>query len=425
MTRNPKRIFLLLALLSSAINLGALFALHPTMDPTKLDGDALEYFNLAGRIVDGTYQFDSRRVLGHVFILAAFRTITGANLVALQALVTFVFSMSAPLAYCLARRFTKNELVAATVGIVTAFWPLFLIYGKTLYSETTALPFFLLFLALLPRGSAALVPGAVPTWRWILSGAILAVAMLIRPMYLLFLPFVPLILSFEARHSPQVVRAIGWVALGWAVALAPWSIYASVHAGRALLLSANGGETLAGGLNPNLLKHGYGVYVAPDGRRTWTGPGKWVGESETGYLSPEDLALPRMERDKLLKQRTTDWILSNPGSAARLEAAKLTYMWGIYPFWNGLAQTLFGNVPTLLLIVGGVEALRRLRPSWQSLAMLWLLPLFTSGVALASWGSWRFRQPADVGLITLTVFFVWLLVSPSSLELRDDTPRPA
>jgi hypothetical protein len=418
LTRGPRRTFLLLLLLSCELNIGALLASHPVTDPSKLDGDALEYFNLAGRIVDGTYAFDSRRVLGHVLILAAFRTLTGANLVALQTLVTLVFSTSAPIAYLLARRFTKNESVAAVVGIVTAVWPLFVFYGRTLYSETTALPFFLLFLTSLPRGGVARLPGALSIRRCLLSGALLAVCMLIRPMYLIFAPFVPLVLWLEADCSAKVARAVGWVALGCALGLAPWSIYASVRAGTPLLLSANGGETLAGGLNPALVQQGYGVYVAPDGRRTWTGPGKWLGESDTGYLSQEELQLPRVERDKLLKRRTLDWIFANPGSVAYLEGAKLAYMWGVYPLWNGLSQTLLGNVPTLLALAGGALGLVRLRRAWKRLAMLWVLPLFTSTVALISWGSWRFREPADVGLITLAVLFAWACAAPEKVELR-------
>jgi hypothetical protein len=37
------------------------------------------------------------------------------------------------------------------------------------------------------------------------------------------------------------------------------------------------------------------------------------------------------------------------------------------------------------------------------LARLWILPLFTSAVCLISWGSWRFRQPADAALLAFCV----------------------
>src|SRR4051812_31354369 len=133
-TRGPVPALLLLMLLSAAVTLLA-FALRPVRLPAELDADAREYFDLAGRLLTGTFQFDSRRVLGHALVLAAFRALTGDNLVALQVLVILVFAAAAPMAALLARRFTRNERLAVTVGVLTALWPPFVIYGRTLYSE--------------------------------------------------------------------------------------------------------------------------------------------------------------------------------------------------------------------------------------------------------------------------------------------------
>jgi hypothetical protein len=407
--------FLLLFAFSALVNGGGLLLAPPPADPAKLDPDAREYFDLAGRILDGTYEFDSRRVLGHVAILAFFRLFTGANLVALQALVTMVFSLSAPMAYLLARRFVTQGPVALAVGVATALWPLFVTYGRTLYSETTALPVFLAFLSLLP------VAPARPS-RWVASGALLGACMLIRPMYLLFLPFVPFVLRFETGDSGRTARAVAWIGLGCALALAPWSVYASVEAGRPLLLSTNGGENLAGGYNPRLIEEGYRFWTAPDGRRTWVGPGKWLAEEQTGYLTEDEQKLPRFERERRLSERSAAWIVANPGPALYLVLAKLSYMWGVYPFWNGLAQTLFGNIPILLVELGAVLALVRIRRARDRLARLWMLPLFTSAVALVSWGSWRFREPADVGLITLSIFFLWSRLAPTTASLEPERP---
>jgi len=76
-------------------------------------------------------------------------------------------------------------------------------------------------------------------------------------------------------------------------------------------------------------------------------------------------------------------------------------MWGIYPFWNGRSQTLLGNVPTAVLLLMALFALVRLRGCLRSLVTIWTLPVFVSLVAILSWGSWRFRQPGDLGLILL------------------------
>src|SRR5689334_20954647 len=88
--RGPAATLLLLMALSAAVTLLA-FALRPVRLPAELDADAREYFDLAGRLLTGTFQFDSRRVLGHALVLAAFRAVTGDNMVALQVLVILIF----------------------------------------------------------------------------------------------------------------------------------------------------------------------------------------------------------------------------------------------------------------------------------------------------------------------------------------------
>jgi hypothetical protein len=77
-------------------------------------------------------------------------------------------------------------------------------------------------------------------------------------------------------------------------------------------------------------------------------------------------------------------------------------MWGVYPMTrNGTAQMLAGNLPTIALLLFVALALVTQRGGRAGLVRFWALPLFVSGVALISWGSWRFRQPGDVGLIAL------------------------
>jgi hypothetical protein len=404
-------VFVGILAISCAVNLAVLFTLGPVSQASQLDSDEVEYYNLSGDLLHRTYEFSPRRVLGHAVVLAAFRWTVGDNMTALQSLVAILFSFSAPMAYLVARRFCPTQWIAAVIGLAVAFWPPLVAYGITLYSETTALPFFLAFLAALPSGRR-LTSNPAPAWRWIVSGVMLGVCMLIRPMYLLFTPFVPLIIWAEENNLRSAAWRTVLLAIGCAAVVSPWSLYASIKVGKPLLLSTNGGETLAGGLNPNLIRNGYMVQVMPDGRKTWTGPGKWIVDINTGFLHKEELTLSQDTKDRLLKERTMRWIISNPRAVMYLETAKLAYMWGIYPFWNGAKQTLLGNIPTILLLTACAWALTRLRTQWHSLAMLWCMPLFVSLVALVSWGSWRFRQPADVALLTIAVLLASSLFLP-------------
>jgi hypothetical protein len=174
----------------------------------------------------------------------------------------------------------------------------------------------------------------------------------------------------------------------------------SAREGHFVLVTANDGETLAGGLNPELLRLD-GVFRTPEDRITWVGPGKWLPPDATGYLTREELDLPYAQARALLAERAMSWIESHPGEVAYITARKLLYMWGIYPFWNGLAQSVLGNFLLLPLIAAAGIAVWRARREPLRLAMFWSLPIFSSLVACISWGSWRFRMPGDLGLIVL------------------------
>lgn len=72
-----------------------------------------------------------------------------------------------------------------------------------------------------------------------------------------------------------------------------------------------------------------------------------------------------------------------------------------WKIWNELSQSVLGNFPLLVLVAAAV-ALRRHWFKARALALVWTLPIFSTAVALTSWGSWRFRMPADIGIIVLS-----------------------
>lgn len=413
----PRYLFLLLLALSLSVRIGASLALGAVRaDPSLLDVDEQEYYQYAGDLLQGKYEFNSRRTLGHIAVIALYRLLTFDHFVPTQLLATAVFSLAPPLMYLLVRRITRNNLVAAIVGLLVVFWPPYIYYGNSLYSETTALPLFTAFLLLLPRGSI-LTTHPDGSWRrWVGCGVLLGLCMLIRPMYLMFVPLAVLIVFLEELQWKTAFRRAGILLAGCFLVVLPWSIYMSTNAGTLVLVSANGGETISGGLNPALIEQGYQTFVAPDGRITWTGPGKWLPRHESGYLTQtEEQKLPYIEQDKLLKQRTLAWIGQHPVETLYLQAAKLLYMWGFYPLRFD-KQTLLGSIPTILALVFSVASLMRFRHYSRHLCRFWILPLFVCGIALISWGSWRFRQPGDLGILTLsTLFLLSLFIQPPDL----------
>lgn len=412
----PKYTFIALMVLSALVYLTISFVLGPRMDPSLLDADEREYYDLAGLLINGTYEFNARRTPAFVFVMALMRLVTRDSLIAIQMIVTTLFSLSAPLLYLLVKRTIGDRRVAVVAALFVVLWPPFWFYGRTLYSETVALPAFIGFLLLLPCGSRLTAVRDSIQWRCLIAGAAFGLCMLLRPMYLLFSPFAIAILFLEeARFRTALKRAV-WLTIGCAFTVLPWSIFITLQTGTPILLSANGGETLAGGLNPVWAKTGYQEFTTSDGRRYWAGPGKWLADSENGYLQPEDFKLPYIQRDKLLRQRTIAWVLQHPGQAMSIQCSKLLYMWGFFPFWQGLKQTLGGNVPSIIALLLGMVSLIRFRQYWRELSRFWVLPIFVSSVALVSWGSWRFRQPGDIGLLVLCALFVLsLAIQPAKL----------
>lgn len=400
-----------LYLLALICLIGANFFLARALDPQALDADEGEYYLLSQTPLFSHAELCFRRTLGHPILLKLFSHF-GSDLYTLRLAVMFFFATVAPLTYLLLRRLCGSERVALLSGIITALWPNFLYYGSSLYSEATSLPFFVFFLILLVH----LLRQASPWWQSIVAGIVLGVCCHIRPMYLLFLPLALGLLAVSCGKSWRTafVKAFPFF-LGWVLCVAPWSLWISHVGGKPILLSANGGETLAGGLNPHVLRLGQKTFTTSDGRTSWFGPGKWSATTE--LLSDEEESLPYLRKDELLRQRALHWIWENPASAAYLEMSKLAYMWlGIplppSPFslflWMGVLPLLVLETFALMALILWFRHRISIPP------MLCLLPLFSSLVALISWGSWRFRQPADIGLIGLAALAITYWVSPKS-----------
>ena len=379
--------------------------------PIQLEADEREYYDIAMGILSGQVSFTPRRSLGFPVLEAGIKALTN-NFIVLQSSIAAIYSLAAPLLFLLVKKLTGDARIAAGSAIALMLWPPAIYYGLSLYSEAVALPLFLLSLVLIPAGSRIRPVAERGVLLAIAGGVCLGITTHVRPMYLLSLPVILLILLIEDNRLIVAVQRFALVVAGFGLVIAPWSVFMSARYHHLILVTSNGGETLAGGLTPELLKMNGRRHIQLIDRVTWEGPGKWLPIDRNGYLTKVELALPYDRQDALLTARTIDWAEQHPLEAASLELSKVRYLWG----FSGIAendpyQTIFGAVPTILLLLCGAIALWRMSPAqrWQY-PRLWLLPLFVSGVSLISWGSWRFRQAGDAGLIALSVIGVGLLV---------------
>ena len=99
----PTFYFFLLAIVSFVVYAGMSLATHHVDNPSLLDSDESDYYNLAGNLIHNNYTFDLRRPPIHVLILCILRILAFNNLRATQVLVSLTFSLSGPMMYLLAR----------------------------------------------------------------------------------------------------------------------------------------------------------------------------------------------------------------------------------------------------------------------------------------------------------------------------------
>ena len=369
--------------------------------PFALEADEREYFTMAQDILSGALQITPRRTLGFPLIETIPKLFTD-NFIVLQSFITTIYALSAPLLFVLVQQLTSDRRIAMTSALALMLWPPALYYGISLYSEAVAMPMILLFLILLPKGSRICAPPAHRAAMAVVSGMILALATHVRPMYLLFLPVTLIIVLWEEQRLDRAIARFALVLAGFALFVAPWSIFMSTRFHHTILVTSNGGETLSGGLNPELLKIRDFRPIKLADRTAWVGPGKWLPIADNGYLTDADRGLSYEQMDALLKARTIRWVEDHPADAAYLEFNKLRYMWGFGSFDDtSPLQTWAGAVPTILVLFAALASWLAMPSLRGRYARLWLLPLFVSGVALVSWGSWRFRQVGDAGLIAL------------------------
>ncbi|MDB5577992.1 MAG: hypothetical protein JWR80_3168 [Bradyrhizobium sp.] len=406
----PSRIFLKLYAVSLTIDLlvGLIFRFRAS--PWALEADEREYYEIARNMLSGTVALTPRRSLGFPLLESALQYVTG-NFVVLQCAIAAIYALSVPLLFVLARRLTEDVRVATASAVALMLWPPALYYGVSLYSEAVALPLLLLTLVVLPIGSrlaTVQVRAGLPAFA---SGICLALTTHVRPMYLLFLPVILLIILLEERRIDVAIKRFALVVAGFGLLIAPWSIYMSMRYHHVIIVTSNGGETLAGGLSPQLLKMTGNQQIRLRDRTSWVGPGKWLTLEGNGYLSKAEQALPYDQMDGLLKARTLQWAESHPADAAYLEFSKLRYLWGFSSFAdNDVNQTIFGAIPTIILLCASIACWLMIPQLRWRYPRLWLLPLFVSGVALISWGSWRFRQAGDAGLLAFCVIGIFLLL---------------
>lgn len=297
----------------------------------------------------------------------------------------------------------KSALLA---GVATAVYPGAISTSTFVLSEAPFCPFMLLHLALWvmawkatdKRGQAGLAVG---------SGVLAGVATLMRPSWLLFVPFAVGLALIGSRQQRVRHAWIGtWLVIGLVVAMSPWWIRNWRITGSFVPTTLQTGESLYDGLNP---------------QATGASDMRFVDRFRT-ELRQEDASRAAVDGDGVsfeqrLDRRMRDaaltWAGENPGQVVRLAGVKFLRMWNIWPNEPSLRNPLFcvivmlGYAPLLVLALCG---LWKFAGRGWPYVMCFLPAVYFTCLHVVFIGSIRYRQPAMLALVILGAGFVGQLI---------------
>ena len=391
--------------LAFALRLGAAVSVQHLLDHRLhrmflIPGDAEGYWELGRKLATGAPYalYDPpRRVLrtpGFPLVLAAGMSVFGANYLALRCLLAGIGALACVLVYWLgcALQDRESALVAASLAAIS---PAQIGMSVLFLSDTcfaVALLAAVLCLAKLVVRDEFTVPGSAKRFRLLalLAGLLNGVACLFRPSWLLFVPL--FLCVWIARGRTRVLAECGFMLLGLALALAPWTYRNYQVTGHFVLTSLWLGPSLYDGLQPGA-----------------------TGESDMRFVEQDGLYARLSEYEVDQHYRRAAWTIawSDPGRVLRLAAIKIWRFWKPWPSAPQLNQPLFQGVVAvysvvILLCAAAGSLLPVSGPSgthpsrfWRNLLsagpILYLAALHTVFV-----GSLRYRLPPEFALLVLS-----------------------
>ena len=287
-------------------------------------------------------------------------------------------------------------------GLVVTIDPILLLHSTQLMTETLATLLALLLLLVLLQSDG----GSKPRWM-LLAGAIVGLAILCRPTFLVFAGLAWLVIAVR-RHWKSLVM----FSLATGAVLLPWIVRNYLVLGKPVVTTTHGGYTLLLGNNPLFYEHlrsaPYGTTWNPD--RFDTG---WINNhvsDDPGFdFWPEKTSLTEsggsrgeVNDDRFAYQVAFHSMRAEPTSFAWSCLVRLGRLWSPLPhqlkpdesFSTRLLRYAAGAWYLVVLGMAGVGCWRK-KSSWMSDPWIWglLLCLAFSLVHVFYWSQIRMRAP--------------------------------
>jgi 4-amino-4-deoxy-L-arabinose transferase-like glycosyltransferase len=364
-------------------------------------GDSESYWTLARTIAAGEpfeYGRNGPRIFrtpGYPALLAPLFLIFGGDppVMAARCLSAIFSTIAVAGAWLLAWRLF-GRAAAWLAGLAAAFYPGLIALGVLVLTEPV-------FCALLPLQlllwSAAWQAGGERR-RLLLAlaaGLAAAAATLVRPSWLLFVPFAAAIgLAFGHPRTRHALIAAGLMT-GLIAGMLPWWLRNARVAGHFVPTTLQMGASLYDGLNPHATGASDMAYVPhfiEIERRA-------EASGEANLEDPFEYRLDRRMRDAAVA-----WARENPSKALRLALVKFVRIWNVWPnepaFSTTVVRLAVAATYLPLLLLGLAGAAWTTRRGWPY-ALCWLPALYLTLMHIVFVGSIRYREPAMIGLIVL------------------------
>ncbi|HWB12250.1 MAG TPA: glycosyltransferase family 39 protein [Pirellulales bacterium] len=362
-------------------------------------GDSEAYWVLAQHMARGEpFEYGSPdvrvfRMPGYPALLAALFWLSSPDMPVLAGrLLSAVLGTLAVAAVC----WLTTTLFDRRTGLVAAFaaacYPGAIAMSVFVLSEA---PFCPVYLAQLAAWTKSWQAGR-HAFSWaVVSGLFGGLAALMRPDWLLFIPFAALAGLFLARPRTRHLQLSLTMMLVVAAVMAPWWWRNLRVVGHFVPTTLQVGASLYDGLNPQATGASEMSFVAT-----------FVKKEQQDPCLPGEPFEYRL--DRRLWNAAGEWASNHPARVVKLAAVKFVRMWNLWPndpqnhgFLTRLITTAT-FLPAIITALAGIWVTRR--QLWPT-ALCWLPAVYLTLLHLIFVSSIRYREPPMLGLLVFTAAF--------------------
>lgn len=447
--RSPLHFILLISVL---LRIAAAFYMSDQVTSLPGTNDQVSYHTLAVRVLQGHgFSFGepwwpmtaANAPTAHwsflyTFFVAGVYALVGIHPLAVRLIQAVVVGILQPyLAYLLAGQlFSRSgdpvlRADAAKPGApipllaaaITAVYAYFVYYAPTLMTEpfyiTAILGVMVLSIRYVHRLEAE-TNGNTNRWRFgVQLGILLAFIVLLRQLFLLFIPFLSIWLLWNGYLHRRFRQTFGQLALAGVIvvlSILPFTVYNYLRFDRFVLLNTNAGYAFFLANHPIYGTHF--IDILPQEMGSY------------GDLIPEELrTLDEASLEQELLRRGIGFVIEDPWRYVLLSLSRIP---SYFKFWPSASSSLYSNIARvgsfglfLPFMLYGLYRSIKYRPS-APLMLVYLFAVVYAGIHILSWTLIRYRLPVDAIGVTFAAYGIVALIQrrisvhkPSSLAIPE------